>query len=210
MLLPPPCMRHVLVHIPEHQPGPLPPMPCRCTQPSPFALCFCGCHCADVSCVGQAFESLGTFDEALGLAHHHDAISGTAKQAVANDYARRLASARARLQSSVSRTLSAIIFDGQSSTRHSAQLDLTLRTCTPTNATVDVGPTQIAERDAAVTVQDNGREDTIRARLPPLHHCTAANVSICPIILEQSASCEVIMVVLYNPVAWTRTAWHQV
>lgn len=164
------------------------------------------CHRIDGA---QAVESLEALDEAVGLAHHHDAISGTAKQAVANDYSRRLASATARLQSSVSRTLSAIIFGGRSLASHTEPHDVALRTSMPLDMAADVSRTEVAEQDMGVSVRDNGSGDTIGERLPMLHHCTAANVSICPVILEESRSCEVILVVLHNPVAWTRTAWHQ-
>jgi len=42
---------------------------------------FDGCHCND---------SLYRLDDAMGVVQHHDAVSGTAKQHVANDYAKRV------------------------------------------------------------------------------------------------------------------------
>jgi len=43
--------------------------------------------CAFVSSIDRQFYYIG---EAMGLAQHHDAVSGTEKQHVANDYAQRL------------------------------------------------------------------------------------------------------------------------
>lgn len=45
------------------------------------------------SLVGNKSTNYNTFDlgDALGIAQHHDAVSGTAKQHTTNDYAKRLA-----------------------------------------------------------------------------------------------------------------------
>jgi hypothetical protein len=161
----------------------------------------------------QAAERLDTLDEAVALAHHHDGITGTAKQAVANDYTRRLASATAHLQPVVSHTLSAIIFGSGSRSSHVEPQDVTLRPATPADAAVDVRRTEIEELDAQVDVRNGGgnaKPGGAAAHLPPLYHCAAANVSICPAILEQSRGCEVMLIVLHNPVAWTRTVRQQV
>lgn len=39
----------------------------------------------------EIFVNVFFLDEAMGIAQHHDAVSGTEKQAVAYDYAQRLA-----------------------------------------------------------------------------------------------------------------------
>ncbi|KAJ8001680.1 hypothetical protein DPEC_G00171970 [Dallia pectoralis] len=49
-----------------------------------------------------------TMKKAMAVAQHHDAVSGTEKQHVANDYARRLADGWARCQVLVSNTLAAL------------------------------------------------------------------------------------------------------
>ncbi|XP_062244206.1 lysosomal alpha-mannosidase [Platichthys flesus] len=49
-----------------------------------------------------------TMKEAMAVAQHHDAVSGTEKQHVANDYARRLATGWRRCQVVVSNTLAAL------------------------------------------------------------------------------------------------------
>jgi lysosomal alpha-mannosidase len=46
---------------------------------------------ADVS----TSNPLTILEQAMGIAQHHDAVAGTSKQAVAYDYAMRLATARA-------------------------------------------------------------------------------------------------------------------
>ena len=38
----------------------------------------------------ETFDQLGTLERAMGVAQHHDAVSGTERQHVANDYAKRL------------------------------------------------------------------------------------------------------------------------
>jgi hypothetical protein len=57
--------------------------------------------------------SLETLEEALGVAQHHDAVSGTAKQHVAFDYARRLAKGEDEAAGVFSDVLSALRGGGQ-------------------------------------------------------------------------------------------------
>ena len=49
--------------------------------------CHCGgCHCGDCHCGKPLF----TLEDAIGVAQHHDSVSGTGKQHVANDYSKRI------------------------------------------------------------------------------------------------------------------------
>ena len=52
------------------------------------AQCLAGSK--DLSLLVNSTEKLQDLEEALGVAQHHDAVSGTAKQHVAFDYAKRL------------------------------------------------------------------------------------------------------------------------
>ena len=60
----------------------------------------------------QMAHALEALEDAVATAHHHDAITGTAKQAVANDYNRRLAAGKALLQPHVANILRGAIFSG--------------------------------------------------------------------------------------------------
>lgn len=53
---------------------------------------------------------LKIFQRAQALAQHHDAVTGTSKQHVANDYAQRLDKARVRVEAAVSSWLSHLAF----------------------------------------------------------------------------------------------------
>lgn len=49
-------------------------------------------------------------DEALGICQHHDAVSGTEKQHVNDDYLRILAKAENRITAVVQKLLSAVLY----------------------------------------------------------------------------------------------------
>jgi hypothetical protein len=179
--------------------------------------------------------ALDALDDAVATAHHHDAITGTAKQAVANDYARRLAAGFAALQPRVAAALSAAIFGASdaplsssasghvanaSSVRrhHLAAEDDSSALAQQAAAARDVARVASDSRDVVASGHAGGHvqaqttsSDTrdhnaafFEGR-PRLHHCEAANASLCAAPLEWSKGCEVMMLVAHNPVAWTRT-----
>lgn len=142
----------------------------------------------------QAGAALDALEAAVSLAHHHDAITGTAKQAVADDYARRLAAGTAAVRATFAATLSSIMFGGGGA---------------PGTA-VASGATAARGGGAVIRTDEGGgggpADQDSPGGPPPLHHCEAANVSLCSVTLEQSANCEAMMLVVHNPVAWPRNA----
>lgn len=61
--------------------------------------------------VRSALNALDTLEASVSLAQHHDAVSGTAKQHVANDYARRIAIGFSEARSIVASAISHLVFD---------------------------------------------------------------------------------------------------
>jgi lysosomal alpha-mannosidase len=57
----------------------------------------------------QSGEKISTLSDAMGILQHHDAVSGTSKQHVANDYARRLAFGVAQCQDVVNAAYSKLL-----------------------------------------------------------------------------------------------------
>lgn len=62
----------------------------------------------------QTRSSANLLSEAMGIAQHHDAISGTAKQHVTDDYVKRLASGCAECDNVISETLNLMFFQNAS------------------------------------------------------------------------------------------------
>jgi hypothetical protein len=78
--------------------------------------------------IGSTTTALGPYDEAMGVAQHHDAVSGTSKQHVAYDYAFRLAKGAAIAADTVNSALAQIV------TKTAAAPDLSQ--CTLINETI--------------------------------------------------------------------------
>ena len=91
------------------------------------AQCLAGS--ANKSLITNAASQLQLLEEALGVAQHHDAVSGTAKQHVAFDYAKRLAHGIDQASTVFSESITALRGSGSGdrSTDDSAQYKLCLR-----------------------------------------------------------------------------------
>lgn len=57
------------------------------------------------------FEQIEVLTEAFGIAQHHDAVAGTAKQAVSYDYEMRLSIGEASAQNVINEGMNLIIFN---------------------------------------------------------------------------------------------------
>ncbi len=70
--------------------------------------CFKDSHCAGVDGCPCSKRPLYELEDALGVVQHHDGVSGTSKQHVANDYARKLHSGIRRAERFVVRTIKSV------------------------------------------------------------------------------------------------------
>mmetsp|Transcript_69979 Transcript_69979/g.152665 ORF Transcript_69979/g.152665 Transcript_69979/m.152665 type:complete len:1011 (-) Transcript_69979:481-3513(-) len=98
---------------------------------------------------------LETFQEAMGVAQHHDAVSGTAKQHVTFDYARRLARGQAETMQSLSTPLQTL-----------AKTKATFEYCLLRNESL-CGPTQADAADVEMVLWNGlGQERSELIELP--------------------------------------------
>ncbi|CAN0078829.1 unnamed protein product, partial [Ectocarpus sp. 4 AP-2014] len=107
---------------------------------------------------GTDRETLAAFERAQALLQHHDGVSGTSKQHVADDYAQRLDRSRVQVETLVSSALSRLAFGGNGGQQQQRR----------------TGP-EDGQRD-----EDTG--------LPQLRQCRLANVSTCDVTMEAESS----------------------
>lgn len=145
-------------------------------------------------------------DEAVGVAQHHDGVSGTAKQHVADDYAKRLADGMSAAFENAKVGMATLAATGKAataalvSTAHGAakatQAAVLPRRQLREAALLRPAAT-VASHEAVATVP------TVKAgESYNLTFCELRNVSACP--ASATAHESPVSVVVYNPTAWVR------
>jgi alpha-mannosidase len=150
-------------------------------------------------------------EEAVALTQHHDSITGTAKQHVANDYHSRIYHGMEEAQKVIMHALSHLIFSssttasfaataggergggsGSSGRAESAARRLQMKASSFSSAA--------AEDDASLHVDHDSNEYApVR-----LEGCFLLNISSCAPTVEMSRIGASIFLVAYNPLAWSR------
>jgi hypothetical protein len=130
----------------------------------------------------SANSGLDSLEDALATAQHHDGVSGTSKQHVACDYARRLAAGRAAAHAAVSPALSSLAFG--------------------------TNPPAAPEKDAAsasASASSDAASTLGSAQAVPLSfaECPLLNVSVCK-HTEHVRPGESVSVLLWNALGWPR------
>lgn len=174
--------------------------------------------------------ALDKLDAAVSLCQHHDAVTGTAKQAVTNDYALRLAAASAAVHKHIARLISAAVF-----TPHACASCMTRKAAAAADASelaergldapTDAAPEcaaraggegcggrgvdeesvqQAASASVGKTASGGAGRKEPPDGVPRLWPCEQGNVSACALTVDASRSCESFAVVLFNSVAWPR------
>lgn len=171
-------------------------------------------------------HAIDELDATVSLCQHHDAITGTAKQHVTNDYAMRLTRASRAAYAAISDLLRTSIFaphecsrnngaaapsilegsENEDSSHQKQQLSGSeyLRGSEQSQA-------ESSERSHTHTTLENessamhGDDALALMDAPEFVHCEYHNVSVCEATVEASRTCQEIAVVLFNGNSWETT-----
>lgn len=127
-------------------------------------------------------------EEAVSMCQHHDSITGTAKQHVANDYHRRIHDGLVEAQEVVSRALSYLITAGGYGVI-SARRQLMAN---------------LQKQPSLIFSGQESQSKLLRRHDLSLKSCLAANVSFCEPTVDLTRRGESVSIVAYNPLAWHR------
>lgn len=119
-----------------------------------------------------------SLEEAMAVLQHHDGVSGTEQQHVANDYALRLSVASAEAEAVINAALAQLIGGNSSSMSDSVIRMLT-----------DEMPSEYAQKSAESSIK--------------LQQCPMSNISFCP-TSEANLTEKTLVVIAYNPLGWER------
>lgn len=132
------------------------------------------------------------------MCQHHDSITGTAKQHVANDYNKRIHKGMAEAQAVVANALTHLIYGG----RPAAETKQAGEEGSGGARQLHAKPQeQLALAAAALT-----SEGAPLLGAHKLHACNWLNVSSCEPTVELSQTGRGMFAVAYNPLAWSREA----
>eukprot|EP00850_Spirogloea_muscicola_P002507 SM000009S23636 [mRNA] locus=s9:1224350:1238286:+ [translate_table: standard] len=123
-------------------------------------------------------------EEALAISQHHDAVSGTERQHVADDYAKRLHMGAVKAEQVVSAALEELT-SLQSASRRAAAVDPAMRR------------TMLADEEDVLM------EDTMH-KAPFFQQCDLLNISYCPVTEKELRHDDSLVLVAYNPLGWHR------
>eukprot|EP00271_Cylindrocystis_brebissonii_P018981 TRINITY_DN556_c0_g1_i1.p1 TRINITY_DN556_c0_g1~~TRINITY_DN556_c0_g1_i1.p1 ORF type:complete len:1134 (+),score=191.83 TRINITY_DN556_c0_g1_i1:196-3597(+) len=133
-------------------------------------------------------------EEAMAVSQHHDAVSGTEKQHVANDYSTRLYKGQLEAARVFTSALATLIGQQAASSVAGATEEDEVN-----------GDTQRTEDSSMGSVSPVENLSVSPSALPTVfEHCGLFNISYCPVSQEALASGKTLVVVLYNPLAWSR------
>mmetsp|Transcript_18225 Transcript_18225/g.45299 ORF Transcript_18225/g.45299 Transcript_18225/m.45299 type:complete len:543 (-) Transcript_18225:104-1732(-) len=143
-----------------------------------------------------AAPALAKLAAAMGVAQHHDAVSGTAKQHVTDDYAFRISAGLAAVAPEFHNMLAvAIQKQPVASTTVAASAATASATATATTSSTAT---------AATTATTATATTAAAVSAPTMSQCPLLNVSACP-ATESLLSGQALAMLVYNPLAWART-----
>lgn len=144
-------------------------------------------------------DPLDALDDAVALMQHHDAITGTAKQHVANDYAMRLAAGTENLS-----FFSNYIHEWMVQSQHKhASFHHLCKIQHPPQIRIFAG---LTEAETMVNTLLSQNATAVNGTHTELHTCRLANVSVCAASVAATRFCRPLRVVVYNPLPHAYTA----
>jgi len=154
----------------------------------------------------STFESTTeALEEAVSLCQHHDSITGTAKQHVANDYHSRIYHGMEEAEKVVMHALSELVSgggeQGQGSGNATRKLHMKSTSSSSISSSSEDGSLHLSDTDMDALYEDNGSNEYSSVRL---EGCFLLNISTCAPTVELSRVGAAIFLVAYNPLAWSR------
>ena len=174
---------------------------------------FVGRNGGDENSGGATTDAL---EAAVSLCQHHDSITGTARQHVANDYHARIHDGLVEAQRVVVGALAQLITAGRGALGSNSN-----NSSSSSSRKLTAILTASSSSSSSLSLQPNPNENEDPSPLPPPHHrhedendnnyspvhleaCLWLNISACALTVDLSKFGASIFAVAYNPVAWRR------